>query len=126
MQSDISVLFLPKYVLPGDAFGFNGVTIKRSTGSVSASVSVQARAHYRKPALQLWSCFLTLLRSLSWALVREQASEACCGLGLLGSISSSESSSSLSLSIFSSACLFSSLGPRVHKLNVNTTTDLQR
>lgn len=73
----------------------------------------------RRPENQLWSSFLTLLSSLSWALVRAGASDSadlplatvCLGVDC---ISSSESSSSFSLSSSSSACSFSSLRPRDH------------
>lgn len=70
----------------------------------------------RMPASQLWSSFFTLLSSLTWAFVRAGPvawlPRGCSGLVLLESISPSESSSSFSLSISSSPCVFSSLRPR--------------
>lgn len=88
----------------------------------------------RRPASQLWSSFFTLLSSLTWALVRAgaadsaawPATDACSGLVPLDSISSSESSSSFSLSISSSACLFSSLRSWKKKKKRNVTLHILR
>lgn len=96
--------------------------LMKTVSSVSVWVFVHSDDHEsRRPASQLWSSFFTLLSSLTWALVIAGAADsaasppptaACCsGLVRLDSISSSESSSSFSLSISSSACLLSSLRP---------------